>query len=110
MELFYLAVEGEEFKNTSWVNHFETQSTEISNLSPDLYEFKTVARNDYPSIDKPEESAASDITEARPLPGVISKFFFLFISNIIVLLQYKHQQEVLGSSPYNKFHEQDPSC
>ena len=73
---FYLAVAGQEFKNTSWVNHFATQSTEIGNLSPDLYQFKTVARNGYPTKDNPEESPASDITEGRPLPRVVSKFCF----------------------------------
>ena len=66
----------EEFQNTSWVDHFATQSTEIGNLSPDLYEFKTVARNDYPTTVNPEESPASDITEGRPLPRVLSKFHF----------------------------------
>lgn len=63
-------VEGETFQNTSWVNHFSTQSVEIGNLSPDLYEFKTVARNDYPDQVNPITSPASDVTEARPFPGV----------------------------------------
>ena len=69
--IFFFAVEGEKFQNTSWVNHFKTQSVEIGNLSPDLYEFKTVARNDFPD----QESPASEVTEARPLPGVVSKSF-----------------------------------
>ncbi|KAL9959377.1 hypothetical protein ACROYT_G032696 [Oculina patagonica] len=54
----------EEFVNTSWVDHFDTQDTEISGLDPDLYQFRTVGRN------KLGESPPSDITEARPLPGV----------------------------------------
>ena len=62
----------EKFQNTSWVNHFETQSTKIGSLSPDLYEFKTVGRNDYK--EGPNESPASDVTEARPLPGVVGKY------------------------------------
>lgn len=65
-------VEGETFKNTSWVNHFETQSVEIGNLSPELYEFKTVARNDYPDRDNPEQSPSSDVTDGRPLPGIVN--------------------------------------
>ena len=73
--IFFFAVEGETFQNTSWVNHFRTQSVEIGNLSPDLYEFKTVAANDFPDQVNPKESPASDVTETRPLPGVISKYF-----------------------------------
>lgn len=67
-------MDGESFQNTSWVNYFDTDSVDIGNLSPELYEFKTVARNDYPNIDKREESPASDVVEGRPLPGVVSKF------------------------------------
>ena len=58
--------------NTSWVNHFETQSTEIGGLSAELYQFKTVGRNDY--SEGFNESPASDVTEERPLPGVVSKY------------------------------------
>ena len=58
------------------MNHFDTQSVEIGNLSPDLYQFKTVARNDFPNTDKPSESPASDVTEGRPLPGVLGKLYF----------------------------------
>ena len=61
-------MEGEEFQNTSWVNHFEQQSVVIRSLDPELYQFKTVARNDYPSLENRQESPASDIAEARPLP------------------------------------------
>ena len=69
-------MEGESFQNTSWVNHFETQSTEIGDLSPELYEFKTVGRNDYPEdndVNTKTESPPSDVTEGRPLPGVVGK-------------------------------------
>ena len=71
--IWFFAVDGETFKNTSWVNHFETQSVEIGNLGPELYEFKTVARNDYPDRDNPEQSPSSDVTDGRPLPGIVSK-------------------------------------
>ena len=54
------------------MNHFETQSTEIEDLSPELYEFKTVARNDY--SEGFNESPASDVTKERPLPGIVSKY------------------------------------
>ena len=76
-------MEGETFQNTSWVNHFETQSVEIGNLSPDLYEFKTVARNDYPDKVNPKTSPASDVTEARPLPGIVSKFLS-FVTQVVL--------------------------
>ena len=76
-------MEGETFQNTSWVNHFRTQSVEIGNLSPDLYEFKTVARNDYPDQVNPKTSPASDVTEARPFPGVVSKFLS-FVTQVIL--------------------------
>ena len=80
---FSLAVEGETFQNTSWVNHFNRQSVEIGNLSPELYEFKTVARNDYPDQVNPKTSPASDVTEARPFPGVLSKFLS-FVTQLIL--------------------------
>lgn len=54
----------EEFVNTSWVDHFDVQDTDIGSLDSELYQFKTVGRN------KLGESPPSDITEARPLPGV----------------------------------------
>lgn len=54
----------EEFVNTSWVNHFDVQNTDIGNLDNELYQFKTVGRNPL------GESPPSDVTEARPLPGV----------------------------------------
>ena len=76
-------MEGETFQNTSWVNHFSTQSVKIGNLSPDLYEFKTVARNDYPDQVNPKTSPASDVTEARPLPSVSSKFLS-FVTQVIL--------------------------
>ena len=82
MQIFCLAVDGETFKNTSWVNHFDTQSVEIGDLSPDLYQFKTVARNDYPSKDNRSESPASDVIQGRPLPGVVSKFYFSQIGSV----------------------------
>lgn len=59
---------GEEFVNTSWVNHFEVQDTGIGNLDNELYQFKTVGKNPL------GESPPSDITEARPLPGVAGMF------------------------------------
>ena len=59
---------GEEFVNTSWVNHFDVQDTDIGNLDNELYQFKTVGKNPL------GESPPSDITEARPLPGVAGMF------------------------------------
>ena len=41
-------MQGEAFQNTSWINHFETQNIKIGDLNNELYEFKTVGRNDYP--------------------------------------------------------------
>jgi len=61
-------VPDEEFVNTSWVNHFETQDLDIGNLDNELYQFKTVGRNPL------GESPPSDITEARPLPGLLGMF------------------------------------
>ena len=54
------------------MNHFETQSAEIGGLSPELYEFKTVGRNDYPNDSN--ESPESDVTEESPLQGVVSTY------------------------------------
>ena len=68
-------MEGEAFQNTSWVNHFETQSIEIGSLNNELYEFKTVGRNDYPdnnNVNSRSESPASDVTEGRPVQGIVS--------------------------------------
>lgn len=48
-----------EFQETDWVNHFSTQKVEISNLEPEVYEFKIVGRN---AVGK---SPDSDIVEAR---------------------------------------------
>lgn len=42
-------------------------------MEPDLYEFKTVARNDFPDEVNPKESPESDIAEGRPLPGIFSQ-------------------------------------
>ena len=70
-------MDGEAFQNTSWVNHFEKQSIEIGGLNNELYEFKTVGRNDYPEdndVNTRTESPASDVTEGRPLPGIVSKY------------------------------------
>ena len=67
----------EAFKNTSWVNHFETQSIEIGGLNNELYEFKTVGRNDYPdnnNVSSRSESLASDVREGRPLPSTTRKY------------------------------------
>ena len=67
----------EAFQNTSWVNHFETQSIEIGGLNNEIYEFKTVGRNDYPDnnkVNSRSESPASDVTEGRPLPSTTSKY------------------------------------
>ena len=66
--IFNFAVPDEEFVNTSWVNHFDTQETDIGSLDNELYQFKTVGRNPL------GESPPSDITEARPLPGVAGMF------------------------------------
>ena len=70
-------MEGEAFQNTHWVNHFETQSIEIGGLNNELYEFKTVGRNDYPDnnvVNSRSESSASDVTEGRPLRSTKSKY------------------------------------
>ena len=70
-------MEGEAFQNTRWVNHFETQSIEIGGLNNELYEFKTVGRNDYPdnnNVNSRTESPASEVTEGRPLPSTTSKY------------------------------------
>ena len=67
----------EAFQNTSWLNHFETQNIKIGGLSNELYEFKTVGRNDYPDDDDANsrsESPASDVTDGRPLPSITGKF------------------------------------
>ena len=70
-------MQGEAFQNTSWINHFETQNIEIGGLNNELYEFKTVGRNDYPDDDDDNsrsESPASDVTDGRPLPPITSKY------------------------------------
>ena len=58
------------------MNHFDKQSTEIAGLNNELYEFKTVGRNDYPedNVNSRTESPASDVTEGRPLPGIVSTY------------------------------------
>ena len=68
IHIFNFAVPGEEYVNTSWVNHFDTQDTDIGNLDNELYQFKTVGRNPL------GESPPSDITEARPLPEDVRMF------------------------------------
>ena len=65
---FCFAVPDEEFVNTTWANHFETQDTDIGNLDNELYQFKTVGRNPL------GESPPSAITEARPLPRPLGIF------------------------------------
>ena len=67
---------GEAFQNTSWIDHFETQNIKIGGLNNELYEFKTVGRNDYPDddVDSRSESPASDVTDGRPLPSITSKY------------------------------------
>ena len=70
-------MQGEAFQNTSWINHFETQNIKIGGLSNELYEFKTVGRNDYPDdddVNSSSESPASDVTDGRPLPSITSKY------------------------------------
>ena len=70
-------MQGEAFQNTSWINHFETQNIKIGGLNNELYEFKTVGRNDYPDDDDDNsrsESPASDVTDGRPLPSITSKY------------------------------------
>ncbi|XP_068738238.1 fibronectin type III domain-containing protein-like [Montipora capricornis] len=69
-------VVGEEFRNSSWISQFEEKSVEIDRLDPDLYEFKTIARNDFPDEANPEESPESEVVEGRPLPGIFSKYYF----------------------------------
>ena len=70
-------MQGETFQNTSWINHFETQNIKIGGLNNELYEFKTVGRNDYPDnndMNSQSESPASDVTEGRPLLSTPSKY------------------------------------
>ena len=70
-------MQGEAFQNTSWINHFEKQNIKIGGLNNELYEFKTVGRNDYPDDDDDNsrsESPASDVTDGRPLPPITSKY------------------------------------
>ena len=70
-------MQGEAFQNTSWINHFETQNIKIGGLNNELYEFKTVGRNDYPDdddVNSRSESPASDVTDGRPLPSITSKY------------------------------------
>ena len=70
-------MKGETVQNSSWINHFETQSIKIGGLNNELYEFKTVGRNDYPDdndVNSRSESPASDVTKGRPLPPLISKY------------------------------------
>ena len=45
------------------MNHFSTEWTEINNLDPELYEFKTIGKNTVGT------SPESDVTEARPVIG-----------------------------------------
>ena len=70
-------MEGEAFQSTRWVNHFEKQSIEIGRLNDELYEFKTVGRNNYTdnnNVNSRSQSPASDVTEGRPLPSTTSKY------------------------------------
>ena len=75
--LNFFVVQGETFQNTSWINHFETQNIKIGGLNNELYEFKTVGRNDYPNdndVNSQSESPASDVKEGRPLLSPPSKY------------------------------------
>ena len=75
--LNFSVVPGETFQNTSWINHFETQNIKIGGLNNELYEFKTVGRNDYPDdndVNSRSESSASDVTEGRPLRSTTGKY------------------------------------
>ena len=70
-------MKGETFQNSTWINHFETQSIKIGGLKNELCEFKTVGRNGYPDdndVNSKSESPASDVTKGRPLPPLISKY------------------------------------
>lgn len=66
---FVFTEEGGKFLETDWVDHFSTQWTEIKNLEPEVYEFKTVGKNTVGT------SPESDVTEARPEqgPAIIGK-------------------------------------
>lgn len=69
MSLFLL-VEGEEFVNSSWIDYLGGDlELEIGNLESALYQFRTIGRNDQ------GESPPSDITEARPIPGIVGKCY-----------------------------------
>ena len=42
------------------MDHFSTQQTEVTNLEPEVYEFKTIGKN------RVGQSPESDVTEGRP--------------------------------------------
>ena len=66
--------ENEKFVNSSWVNYLgDVLDKEIDGLESALYEFKTIGRNDQ------GESPPSEITEARPIPGIVGKFDTYFV-------------------------------
>lgn len=59
--------ENEKFVNSSWVNYLgDVLDKEIDGLESALYEFRTIGRNDQ------GESPPSEITEARPIPGIVA--------------------------------------
>lgn len=63
-------MEGEDFVNSSWINYLGGDlDLEIGNLESALYQFRTIGRNDQ------GESPPSDITEARPIPGIVGKCY-----------------------------------
>lgn len=59
------AAEGEEYLETSWVDHFPRRWTEIDDLSPDTYEFKTVARNNVGMSEESDATIASLVDEGK---------------------------------------------
>ncbi|XP_022777595.1 fibronectin type III domain-containing protein-like, partial [Stylophora pistillata] len=65
---YRLKLENEEFVNSSWVNYLNDEfDLEIGGLESALYQFRIIARNDQ------GESPPSEITEARPMPGILGK-------------------------------------
>ncbi|RMX60520.1 hypothetical protein pdam_00001439 [Pocillopora damicornis] len=77
--LYRKEAEGETYQVTAWVDHSERRWTEIEDLKPDKYEFKTVARN------KVGMSAESDLTFAD-LENAETEVVVVIIGAIVVLL------------------------
>ena len=58
-------MEGGEFLETQWMDHFSTQLVKVNSLDTGVYEFKTVGKNFVGT------SPESDVIEARPEPDPV---------------------------------------